>query len=129
MLFASPHPHDRDVLLSDQDREHMARERRAQLFQVVSHGDVSADQADVLAGRDLVIAAALASHNGLGVSESSLLDQMDLAMLAGMTCADIEIDHEPEPVQLLPEWLCRVGDWLGRMGRGMWDYVRAPSPF
>jgi hypothetical protein len=111
-----------DITEADHDRERMAIERRAQLLVVVGHGDISPERA-----HDIAIAESMRSSWGLGASEGFLLDEMTAAMAAGMTCADIEIDHEPVP--LLPEWVGRLGAWLGGLARGLWDHLRAPSPF
>lgn len=81
----------RDLLLSDQDREHIARERRAQLMLVSSKGHLTPEEA-----RDRVICEAMHSSWGIGCMEGSLLDQMTAAQAAGMATADIEVDHAPE---------------------------------
>ena len=117
----SDHLHDRDLLLSDEDRKHIAEERRARLLVVTSRGDIPPEVA-----QDLAIVEAMASSHGVGCMEGALLDQMDLAMAAGMTCADIDVDFEPSP--LLPAWVGRCRDWLRSLGRGLWDYLTAPSP-
>jgi hypothetical protein len=122
MFSSSDHLHDRDLLLSAQDRQRIAEERRANLLVVTSHGDIPPEVA-----RDLAICEAMASSYGTGCMEGALLDQMDLAMAAGMTCADIDVDFEPAP--LLPAWLGRCADWLRNLGRSLWDYLTAPSPF
>jgi hypothetical protein len=122
MFSTSNHLHDRDLLLSDQDRQRIAEERRAALIVVTSHGDIPLEVA-----RDLAIAEAMASSHGMGCMEGALLDQMDLAMTAGLTCADIDIDFEPAP--LLPAWVGRLADRITNLGRALLDYLRQPSPF
>jgi hypothetical protein len=121
MFSTSNHLHDRDLLLSDQDRQRIAEERRAALIVVTSHGDIPLQVA-----RDLAIAEAMTSSYGMGCMEGALLDQMDLAMTAGLTCADIDIDFE-DP--LLPAWVGRLWDRITNLGRALWDFLCQPCPF
>lgn len=134
-LVASPH-YDRESVITRDDRLRAQQERahnRAQLMQVVSRGEVLADEAEALALRDLQIAEALVDHHGLGVTDSYLLDEMDVAMTAGMTCADLEIDTE---FYVCTSWRARAGRvWdaaasrITYWARELWRFLAAPSPF
>lgn len=124
LTFSPSNHHDRDSLFTEEDRRRAIRER-AQLTHVVSHGELSVEEAEALVERDLQVAEAIASHAGLSSTESYMFDQMDIAMSAGLTCADIDVDVS-EP--LWPAW-GRAREHIANFCRELWKFVARPNAF
>jgi hypothetical protein len=124
LTFSPANHHDRDSLFTEEDRQRAVRER-AQLAHVVSHGELSLEEAEALVARDLQVAEAIASHAGLSSTESYMFDQLDIAMSAGMTCADIDVDVSE------PLWpaLSRARDRIGKFCRELWKFITRPNAF